>query len=252
VADTIRLTRARVIGRRSLDWLAWGAIAAALLLIALSIIQAASKPDWFDARDFELYRAATSRWLGGGPFYEPYQLAGPYEVLYGAILYPPVGLLLFVPFMVLPTVLWWAIPVGITAWVVRDLRPDRLGLVLIALAVAWPPTIIKLSTGNPVIWIVAAVALGVRFGWPAVLVLVKPTLAPFALIGIRRRTWWIALAGLGLVSLPFGAMWIDWLTSLRNARGESVLYSITDLPMVALPIIADIRRTTPRKRSAWT
>ena len=48
-------------------------------------------------KDVALYRDAASRWLAGGPFYEPRQLAGPYEVAHGDILYPPVGLWLFVP-----------------------------------------------------------------------------------------------------------------------------------------------------------
>jgi hypothetical protein len=32
---------------------------------------------------------ATRRWLGGGPFYLPEQVAGPYFLDWGAILYPP-------------------------------------------------------------------------------------------------------------------------------------------------------------------
>ncbi len=48
--------------------------------------------------DFQLYREVTMRWLGGGPFYQPYQLAGPYPISAGDVLYPPVALWLFVPF----------------------------------------------------------------------------------------------------------------------------------------------------------
>ena len=52
--------------------------------------------------DYLLYRDAAARWLAGGPFFEPYQLAGPYPISAGDILYPPVALWLFVPFTVLP------------------------------------------------------------------------------------------------------------------------------------------------------
>ena len=48
--------------------------------------------------DFTLYRDVTIRWLGGGPYFEPYQLAGPYQISAGDVLYPPVALWLFVPF----------------------------------------------------------------------------------------------------------------------------------------------------------
>src|SRR5262249_12098765 len=71
------------------------------------------------AVDADLYREAAVRWSGGGPFYAARQLAGPYEITPGDILYPPVGLWLFVPFTFLPDalamVLWWAIPLGVTA-----------------------------------------------------------------------------------------------------------------------------------------
>ena len=46
--------------------------------------------------DFTLYRDVTIRWLGGGPYFEPYQLAGPYPISAGDVLYPPVALWLFV------------------------------------------------------------------------------------------------------------------------------------------------------------
>ena len=76
--------------------------------------------------DYVLYRDAAARWLAGGPFFEPYQLAGPYAISAGDILYPPVGLWLFVPFAVLPApvaaVMWWAIPIGITAGAILRLR----------------------------------------------------------------------------------------------------------------------------------
>lgn len=219
-------------------------LAAALALAPPAV--AMGKPDWLDGRDMQLYLDATSRWLAGGPFYEPYQLAGPYAINHGDILYPPFAILLFAPFTILPTFLWWAIPVAIVGWVLWSLRPSAVGWIAIFLCLAWPTLTVKFSTGNPVLWVIAAVALAVRFGWPGVLVLIKPTLAPFALVGIRKRSWWLALGGLVLVSLPFGAMWADWLTAVGNSREGGILYSMFEVPMLAMPIIADLTRTRPR------
>ncbi len=226
--------------------LGWLARIAAVTLVVSALSGAATWTTWLDGRDFVLYRDATARWLASGQFYETYQLAGPYGIAHGAVLYPPVALLLFAPFTVLPGVLWWLIPIALIAYVLWDLRPSAIGWLVIAACIAWPATLIKLSTGNPVLWIVAAVALGIRFGWPAVLVLVKPTLAPFAVIGIRRRGWWIAAATLGALSVPFWGMWVDWLVVLGNSRGSGIYYSVAELPMLALPIVADITRTRRR------
>ena len=157
--------------------------------------------------DFLLYRDAAARWLAGGSYFEPYQLAGPYPITAGDVLYPPVALWLFVPFTVLPAVLWWAVPIGVTAWAVWRLRPEPAWWPLIALCVAWPTTLLKTWTGNPVIWSVTALSFGVIYWWPSVFVLIKPSLFPFALFGANRRSWWIALAVFVAMCLPFGAMW---------------------------------------------
>ena len=192
--------------------------------------------------DFALYRDVAARWLAGGPYFEAYQLAGPYDIRAGDVLYPPVGLLLFVPFAVLPAAvawpLWWGIPLAATAWAVSRLRPRPAVWPLLALCVAWPTTLLKAWTGNPVIWSVAALALGTLWYWPSVFVLLKPSLAPFALFGANRRRWWIALAVFLLLCLPFGSLWLDWLASLVNSRGGGPLYSTLEVPMLLLPLVA--------------
>jgi len=192
--------------------------------------------------DFALYRDVAARWLAGGPYFEPYQVAGPYEIAAGDVLYPPVALYLFVPFAVLPAaaawVLWWAVPIGATVWAVRWLRPRPEVWPLLAFCVAWPTTLLKTWTGNPVIWAVAALALGTRFAWPSVFVLLKTSLFPFALFGANRRSWWVALAALVAISLPFGALWVDWVASIVNSRGGGVLYSALEIPMLLIPLIA--------------
>ena len=202
--------------------------------------------------DFGLYRDVTVRWLSGGPFYEPYQLAGPYEIRAGDVLYPPVGLALFVPFALLPVaiaaVLWWAIPLGVTAWAIRRLRPRPEVWPLLALCIAWPTTLLKTWTGNPVIWSMAAMALGVIYAWPSVFILLKPSLAPFALFGAWRRSWWAAGVGFALLCFPFGEMWGDWVASVVNSRGGGLLYSSLEIPMLLLPLIAWLGRTRRDER----
>jgi len=193
--------------------------------------------------DFVLYRDVAARWLAGGPFFEPRQLAGPYEIVAGDVLYPPVGLWLFVPFVVLPAILWWIVPLGVTSWAIRRLRPRPEAWPLIALCVAWPTTLLKTWTGNPVIWAMAAMALAAVYRWPAVFALLKPSLAPFALFGVNRRSWWLALGAFVLLCLPFGALWGDWLASVLNSRGGGPLYSALEVPMLLLPLVAWAART---------
>ena len=216
-------------------------VAVVLLAIQVpNVVEAFSRPNvnGYGGVDYRLYMDATQRWLEGGPFYEPYQLAGPYPITAGDILYPPVALWLFVPFTFLPPVLWWLVPIGVTAWVVWRLRPGPFAWALMALCLASPATLVKLTTGNPVLWSVAALALGCLYRWPSVFVLLKPSLFPFALFGADRRSWWIALGAFGLLCLPFGAMWGDWLTTLANSVGGGIAYSIQEIPMLLLPLVA--------------
>jgi hypothetical protein len=226
------------------------ALALSLAVFALPILFALVTPHPLEQPfgvDATLYRDVTLRWLHGGPFFEPRQLAGLYEIAAGDVLYPPVALVLFVPFAVLPTaigaVLWWAIPIAVTAWAVVTLRPRPDVWPLIALCIANPTTLLKTWTGNPVIWSMAALALGVVYAWPSVFVLLKPSLAPFALFGAWHRSWWIAAAILAIASLPFAALWADWLAAIANSRGGGVLYSALEVPMLLLPLIAWLGRT---------
>jgi hypothetical protein len=194
--------------------------------------------------DREIYVGAAQRWLAGGPYFYPEQLAGRYELAVGHVLYPPPALLAFAVLSVLPAVLWWLIPVGIVGAVIVYQRPAWWAWPLIAACLGFQWSVMLLYTGNPTIWLAAAVALGTVWGWPAVAVFLKPTLLPFALLGIRRRSWWLA-AALGLaVSIPFGAMWLDWIHAVTNAYGWRVgpLYSLGDVPWLAAPVIAGAAR----------
>jgi hypothetical protein len=190
--------------------------------------------------DLRLYLSATERWLSGGSFYPQRQLDGPYDVLgVGEILYPPVTLLLFLPFTLLPAAVWWLIPLSVVAGVIWYWRPAPFGWPLLALILWWPRTNQDLLTGNPAIWVTAAAALGTVWSWASVLVFIKPTLAPAALVGIRRRSWWIGLAGLIAASLLFIPMWSDYAMTLAYARHpHGWLYSVSEFPMVLVGVAA--------------
>ena len=88
----------------------------------------------------------------------------------------------------------------------------------------------------------AAVAGGIRWGWPAALLVIKPTFLPFALVGVRRREFWIALAVVAIVSIPMAALWVDYVQAMRNMTIDAD-YSVGSLPLVLAPVVAWLLRT---------
>ena len=128
------------------------------------------------------------RWIDTGVYYTDRQLSGAYEVqTLVDNLYPPHALYLFIPFLVLPDLLWWAIPLGVIAYIVWWCRPVAWMWPILALIVLFPKTPGQILFGNTDMWVAAAIAAGVRWGWPSVLTTFKPSLAFFAVIGIRSR-----------------------------------------------------------------
>lgn len=192
--------------------------------------------------DWELYHDAAARWVGGGPWYQPHQVAGPYvpEGSAGDVMYPPVLLWLLAPFVWLPAQLWWAIPMLVMAWGLWTYRPAWWAWLPILAILFWIPTMQHYLYGNPVMWAVAFLWLGLRWSGVAVLVLLKPVLFPFALWGANRRRWWIALGLLALASLPFGAMNLDYVAVVLNARNTSYLW--LSVPIMLVPLIAWLGR----------
>jgi len=206
------------------------------------------------ARDFDLYMDATRRWLAGGPFYEPYQLAGPYDMPWGQILYPPQALAMFVPFSLLGPVLgpvvFVAIPAAITATIVWRYRPGFWAWAAILLVlVLHPDAPLIWIAGTPTIWVVALVALATRWPWVSAFVWFKPSVFPFALLGIRDRRWWIVTATFAVSAVLLWPMMSQWLTAVTNARGENsgLLYSLspTALADPLIPLIAWWGRRQP-------
>ncbi len=192
--------------------------------------------------DFDYYRGVGQRWLDSGSMYLPRQLAGPYVVKADVdVLYPPIALLLFVPFTILPWPAWWLIPIGVVVSLVLRWRPAPWSWPILAFLAAWPSQVAHVLFGNTDNWVIAAVAGGLAAGWPGVLVLLKPSLAPFALLGMRRRSWWVAALLLGLLSVAMLPLWQDYFTAIRNSD-INASYSLLQVPPMFIPVVAWLAR----------
>lgn len=198
--------------------------------------------------DYSFYRDVALRFLDSGTLYMPHQLEGPYvaglsgQAAVADNLYPPSALFLFVPLVWLPAAVWWIVPIVVSVYVLRAWRPSLLSVALMLALLAWPRAIGAYLFGNSDMWMAAAVAAGLRWGWPAIALTIKPTLLPLALIGVRRWSWWLAL-GLGLVfvvaTLP---LWLDYIQAMRNVSIPAT-YSLGSLPLLAIPIVGWLFRS---------
>jgi hypothetical protein len=205
--------------------------------------------------DFRLYVEHATRWMAGEGFYLPVQLAGPYviEDVQGSA-YPPVLLYLLVPFVWgLPWLVWWLVPLAVIGAAVVKARPSPWQWVALALILVYPRTWTIIVLGNPAMWALAALAAGMVWKWPAVGVLLKVTFAPLALVGVRHRSWWYAAGVAVLLALPFGMMWLDYLTALLNAEtSRGIEYTLGEWPVALLLVVAlaehDGLRTPGRRR----
>ncbi len=221
------------------------------LLIGVELLVAVAHPlgslrQW--GGDYGLYMDAARRWLGGGPFYQPWQLE-PYVISFvpgdigtTAILYPPYTLALFVPFTFLPAALWWAIPIGVIGYCLYPLSGWRLVALLAALL--FPITWFVVANGNPALWAAAAVVAGNRWRWLGVFVALKPTLVPFAVVGIRSAKWWVGAAGIAILSLVLWQLTLEYVAVILNADGPhaSPLYSVGEYLPIGLLWFASRRQ----------
>lgn len=197
----------------------------------------------FYGQDLAVYLEAARRWLGGDGFYHGYQLSGPYSLSFGDVLYPPPTLILFGAFTILPTLLWWVIPAALLVHAVIRLRPAPWALAAIVGCLWWPDTSYLIVWGNPALWVAAAVALGATRPFFAPFAMLKMTLAPAALINVRRRAWWAGFGVLVAVSLAFLPMWPEYVTAIANLETNAPLaYSLREVPLVAIPWLAWLGR----------
>lgn len=192
--------------------------------------------------DHGFYRRIGETWLDTGQWYLPHQLEGPYVVETDVdVLYPPLAIPFFAALRWLPFPLWWAIPLGIVGWLVWSWRPAAWTWPLLALLLAWPRGVSNLIYGNSDMWVMAAIAAGLVIGWPAVLVLLKPSVAPLALVGAGHRSWWIGLAVLAVASLLTLDLWRQYLTAIQNSDA-AWYWSLGDVPPLFIPIVAWLGR----------
>ena len=204
------LSSPTVSGTRStrIDWrrIAMVATVVPLLAVAASWIALSGQVVGEWGNDLDFYVGAAQRWQETGALYRVEQLAGPYEAMTGvSMLYPPIVLYLFAPFLVLPGFLYWAIPLGLIAWHIALARPAWWAWPVMALLLFAPRSQAIIIWGNTGMWVAAIVAVGLRHPWASPFVLLKPTFAPFALIGIRQRSWWVGLAALVVDEPPDAA-----------------------------------------------
>ena len=254
--NTAELTSPRTTGRARLLAVRWDRallVAAGVgfvIVVARALIYLALIPDPAGSVgvDFRLYLGAAQRWLDSGDFYWPVQVAGPYHVHdVPSILYPPPVLYLLLPFTVLPSALYWLVPAVLTAVAFWRLRPAPWSLAVMTILAATGAVQGPIFWGTPVFWLVPAVAWGGLLGWPAAFVLLKPTLAPFALVGLRRpRAFVVGVVALAVLSLPLIGLWWDWLAVIRNSDLE-LTYGIEQVALLAVPAIAVIGSTRPRR-----
>ena len=233
------------------------AVLAALAIAEMTVVvRAALDGPGFGllGRDYGLYMEATRRWMGGGPFYLPEQLAGPYDMPWGQIFYPPQALALFVPFTVLGGALFVLIPAAITGWMIWSHRPTFWAWTAILLVlVLHPDAPLSWIAGTPTIWMVALVALSTRWPWVSAFIWFKPSVFPLALSGIRDPRWWLVSASFLVSAIALWPMMGEWLTAVLNARGENsgLLYSLSPTAVAGplIPVIAWLgrsdRTTTP-------
>ena len=188
--------------------------------------------------DLVYYRDIAQRWLDTGVWYTDRQLSGPYETqTLVDNLYPPHALYLFLPWVVVPAPLWWILPLGFVGWVIWRLRPRAWSWPILALILVLPKSPTLVLYGNSDLWVTAAVAAGVLWGWPAVLISFKPSLGFLAFIGVHRRSWWIAVGLLGVATLPQIPLWLEWPVAISNSTA-SASYSLAVIPFIALPLVA--------------
>lgn len=188
--------------------------------------------------DLGHYLDATRRWIDVGTPYLASEVAAPFDYAPLTFLHPPTSLPLFAAFLVLPSFLWWAIPLATVGAVVASFRPAVWTWPLMAACLTAPGLAGVIVVGNSDMWTWAWFALALRYGWPAVmLVALKPSLALLAIVGIRRPSMYVVGSVVAFLSIAFGDLWWQWIAVVLNSPGN-LAYSIGNLPWLVLPAVA--------------
>jgi hypothetical protein len=199
--------------------------------------------------DASLYASIGHRWLETGLIYYPAQFLGPYTNSGTVMLYPPPTVLLFAAFSIVPAFVWWVVPLALIAWSMTWLRPPFWVWPLAALAASTTPVIVAILYGNTLLWTLALTCLATRWSAAgAVLLVLKPSDALFALPAMRGRAFWLCLAALVAGGLLTFGSWLTWLEALRNFQG-SPFYSINAWPALATPWLLYAARRQAARRS---
>jgi hypothetical protein len=192
--------------------------------------------------DFRFYHDLAARWVAEGTYFQPYQLTGPYaSTTLVDTFYPPIALFLFVPFLVVPAILWWLIPIVVLVYVIARLRPNMWAVAAMIVLMMWVRAFGAFLWGNTDMWVVATVAAALRWGWPAALIAIKPSVLPFMILGVRSRSFWMAIAILVVVSIPLWELWGDWVIAIRN-MDPRLDYSLGSFTLYLVPVVAWLGR----------
>ena len=90
------------------------------------------------------------------------------------------------------------IPTVVTAAVILSYRPRFWAWSRSSRPRAPPGCAAHPDRRDPTIWLVMLVALATRWPWVSAFIWFKPSVFPFALIGIRDRRWWIVSAAFAI------------------------------------------------------
>lgn len=215
-----------------------------LLLAGIRVYATFTAPWWADliGNDFRHYLLAIQRWFDTGSPYVPSEVAASFQYTSETFLHPPISIVLFAPFLVLPWILWWVIPLSIAVYATLIWKPAPWAWPLMALPLVLYPIGAIIVNGNTDMWMWACFAAGLRWGWPAAFMVVKPSLAVFGLVGVTSRRWRLVTAALAAFSLALMPWWIEWVRVVLNSPG-TLLYSAGNVWMFLIPVIARIGRT---------
>ena len=190
--------------------------------------------DWIPlGLDWLGYRAGFFRLLSTGTPYAPFELAGPFHPEHLDFIHPPNVLPLIAPFAVLPQpldyILFVGIPIAIYIYLLRGMA--WWGWPIVAFLTTTNSLQYPILNGNSSLWFCAAFGLGIRYGWPVGIIAMKPSLAPLAIVGLRRPipTFILAVVPM-LVTLP---LFPTYLIALRN-MDVPWWYSFGNYSLIAL------------------